>query len=104
MFVIETFEPSCQPRYRPNAPPMAIRIDPSKRGVPHPHCQVDSSLVIGWQRWCSIAHMLFSPPLVRQVTLMSVESKPINRIGRRNQLRHIISRRVHARLPALKSP
>ena len=29
MFVIETFEPGCQPRYRPTAPLMAIRIDTS---------------------------------------------------------------------------
>ena len=29
MFVIETFEPGCQPRHRPTAPPMAIRIDTS---------------------------------------------------------------------------
>jgi hypothetical protein len=29
MFVIETFEAGCQPRYRPTAPPVAIRIDTS---------------------------------------------------------------------------
>src|SRR5215469_14181655 len=29
MFIIETFEPGCQPRYRPTAPPKAIRIDTS---------------------------------------------------------------------------
>jgi hypothetical protein len=29
MFVIETFEAGCQPRYRPTVPPVAIRIDTS---------------------------------------------------------------------------
>jgi hypothetical protein len=29
MFIIETFEPGCQPRHRPTAPPAAIRIDTS---------------------------------------------------------------------------
>ena len=29
MFVIETFDPGCQPRHRPTAPPVAIRIDTS---------------------------------------------------------------------------
>jgi len=29
MFVIETFEPGCQPRHRPTAPRVAIRIDTS---------------------------------------------------------------------------
>ena len=29
MFVIETFEPGCQPHHRPTAPLMAIRIDTS---------------------------------------------------------------------------
>jgi hypothetical protein len=29
MFVIETFEPGCQPRHRPTAPSMVIRIDSS---------------------------------------------------------------------------
>jgi hypothetical protein len=29
MFVIETFEAGCQPRYRPTAPLVAIRIDTS---------------------------------------------------------------------------
>jgi hypothetical protein len=29
MFVIETFEPGCQPRHRPTAPLMVIRIDTS---------------------------------------------------------------------------
>ena len=29
MIIIETFEPGCQPRHRPSAPPVAIRIDTS---------------------------------------------------------------------------
>jgi hypothetical protein len=29
MFIIETFEPGCQPRHRPSAPRVAIRIDTS---------------------------------------------------------------------------
>jgi len=29
MFVIETFEPACQPRHRPTAPLVVIRIDTS---------------------------------------------------------------------------
>jgi hypothetical protein len=29
MFIIETFEPGCQPRHRPTAPLVAIRIDTS---------------------------------------------------------------------------
>jgi len=29
MFVIETFDPGCQPRHRPTAPPVAIGIDTS---------------------------------------------------------------------------
>jgi hypothetical protein len=36
MFIIETFDPGCQPRHRPTAPLVAIRIDTSRSRTQSP--------------------------------------------------------------------
>ena len=59
MFVIETFEAGCRPRYRPTAPLAQSGSTPHERNrhIPHPNSQGLSSLVTTRHGDCSAEHM-----------------------------------------------